>query len=424
MRYLTSLLAHLLLISLLIPAAYAGVVDVQINPENPVKGDTVKIVIKASPNEEIDVSISYEKEVSVNNGRYEYRIDGVSIPAPPNYFTIKAVNVENLHVSVWMLIWITKSAEASNGVATVSQGNVLAGTYNVIIHGDALENTSTVRLQVTASKTITTDENGYYEYSYDTSCIPPGTFTIKTDGITKTVTLREAGGQAPQPVPSGGGVGGAPVQTPPKPAAFKVENLELSHEEVKIGEPVQISVKIENVGGEKGTYTVRLFVNGVLEDVREVEIEAGSSKLLTFILVRTKPGTYLVQVDGVTQTFTVKPSLYMPITLTQPQPVSATGEPIDKVKVGEPVALTANISNKAIIEQATLYIIQIKNEIGRIVHLAYMSGKIPSETTLPFAVEWISTKPGTYTIEAYAWKSWEEPIPLSEPTSQSITITE
>jgi hypothetical protein len=404
------------------PIAYAYVIDVQVTPENPIKGDTVKIVIRASPNEKMNVSISYEKEISVNNGKYEYRVDGVSIPAPPNYFTIKAINVKNLHVSVWMLIWITKSAEASNGVATVSQANVPAGTYNVIIHGDALEDTSTVRLQVTASKTITTDENGYYEYSYNTSCIPPGTFTIKAGTTTKTITLREAGSQSPQPAPSGGGA--PPAQTPPKPATFEIKNLELSHEEARIGEPVQISIKVENVGGEKGTYTVKLFINGRLEEVREVEVEGGSSKLLTFTMVRTKLGTYTVQVDGITQTFTVKPSLYMPLILTQPQPVGATGEPIDKVKVGEPIALTTKISNKAIIEQETLYIIQVRNEIGRVVHLGFISGKIPAETTLPFAVEWLPKKPGTYTIEAYAWKNWKEPIPLSEPTSQTITITE
>ena len=421
MRYLTLLLAHLLFISLLVPVAYANVTDVQVIPENPVKGDTVKIVIKASPNEEINVSISYQKEVSVNEGKYEYKVDGVSIPQPPNHFTIKAINVKNLHVSVWLLIWITKSAEASNGVATVSQGNVPAGTYNVIIHGDALEGASTVRLQVTASKTIITDGNGYYEYSYNTNCIPPGTFTVKAGTITKTITLREAG----QPAPPGGGAaggGGAPP-APPKPAAFEIKNLELSREEAGIGEPVQISIIVENVGDVKGTYTVKLFINGKLEEVREVEVEGNFSKLLTFTMARTKPGTYTVQVDGITQTFTVKPSLYMPITLAQPQPLGILGEPIDKAEAGEPITFTTKISNKAVIEQETLYIIQVKNEIGRVVHLAYISGKIPPKTTLPLAVEWTPKNPGTYTIEAYAWKNWKEPVPLSQPTSQTIIVT-
>ena len=43
-----------------------------------------------------------------------------------------------------MLIWITESVEAVDGVATISQSNVKEGTHDIKISGDALEDTSRV----------------------------------------------------------------------------------------------------------------------------------------------------------------------------------------------------------------------------------------------------------------------------------------
>jgi len=159
----------------------------------------VKVLVKADPNEELTVSISFEKILPVSEGKYEYGLSGVNIPSTPNSFTVKAVNVKNLYVSVKVLLlfWLTKGVEAKDGVATISQGNVPAGTYDVVIYGDAVEGASKVTIQITASTRIVTDENGHYEYRYDTSSIPPGKFTVKVGGITKTVTLYET--KPPQP---------------------------------------------------------------------------------------------------------------------------------------------------------------------------------------------------------------------------------
>jgi hypothetical protein len=184
-----------LLISLLSPAARASVVDLQVIPEDPIKGDTVKVIVRTSSMERVDIGISYEMELPVSGGKYEYRASGVRIPAPPNHFTVRAANVKNLRISIpirfWIFtFWITRASEASNGIAILSQEGVPAGTYDAIVQGDALDGAPAVELQVSASKTIVTDSNGYYEYSYDTGCIPPGTFTIRADEATKVVTLR------------------------------------------------------------------------------------------------------------------------------------------------------------------------------------------------------------------------------------------
>lgn len=131
--------------------------------------------------------------MATSEGRYEYRLNSINIPSTPNSFTVKAVNVKNLYVSVKVLLlfWVTKGSEAEGEVATLSQSNVPAGTYNIVIHEDAVEGATKVTIQITASTRIVTDQNGLYEYSYDTSSIPPSTFTVKVGDITKTITLYE-----------------------------------------------------------------------------------------------------------------------------------------------------------------------------------------------------------------------------------------
>lgn len=202
--------------------ASAKVIDFNIKPENPVKGDVVTIYGTASPNEEVRVDISFEKIVPVRNGEYVFSVNGVKIPKGKNKFTVIAYGCDNLKVSVkifFNLIWVTLSSEASNGVATVSQSNVPSGTYDIVIHGKSSQ--GSVKLKITATGYIKADENGKFSYSYDTSSIPPGKFVISVDGLTKTVTLAEpassssglsssssSGGS------SGGGGSSAPISTP------------------------------------------------------------------------------------------------------------------------------------------------------------------------------------------------------------------
>ena len=58
----------------------ATVTDWELLPENPVVGDMVEIRGIASPAEEINVRASFEKEVQVSDGRYEYLLEDVKIP--------------------------------------------------------------------------------------------------------------------------------------------------------------------------------------------------------------------------------------------------------------------------------------------------------------------------------------------------------
>ena len=181
----------LLLIAVQVPFTHPAATNVTITPVNPVRGDLMKIDVTASPNESIDVQLSFTKKLNATSDRFLLEMDGVQIPPPPNDFSVKATGVTNLNVAVLIIFPITKSASASEGVATVSQGGVPAGNYNLKIYGDAEPGVSSVSILVTASKTITTDASGHYTYNYPTASLPTGNVTASVGNIVKTLELTE-----------------------------------------------------------------------------------------------------------------------------------------------------------------------------------------------------------------------------------------
>jgi len=92
----------------------------------------------------------------------------------------------------------------------------------------------------------------------------------------------------------------------PAPAAFTVSKLFISPAEVEIGQSVTISVIVTNTGGQPGTYKVVLKINGIVEATEEVTVSAGASKKVTFARAKDVAGSYSVEVDGLSGSFTVK----------------------------------------------------------------------------------------------------------------------
>ncbi|AKB18808.1 hypothetical protein [Methanosarcina sp. WWM596] len=189
--FMITSLSVLIMALLIISPTAAAVSNWDLSPENPVLGDTLRIKGSASPEEEIEIQATFEKAVPVSGGEYECILEGVKIPEGfENRFTVQASGAKNLNVRVKIVVWVTKSSEASGNTAVVSQSNVPPGTYNIKIDGDAKEGVSNVKLKVTALQGIEADSNGEFSYSYNTKAIPPGDLEIEVGGITKTVTIK------------------------------------------------------------------------------------------------------------------------------------------------------------------------------------------------------------------------------------------
>ena len=175
-----------ILVLLAISPAAASVNNWEFSPQEPVSGDTLSIKGGASPQEEIDVFVTFEKTVPVSGGEFEYILEDVKIPGGlNNLFKVEARGAKNLNVRVKMILWVTKSSEVSGDVVTVSQSSVPPGTYIIKIDGHAKEGASNVNLKITAFQGIEADSNGDFSYSYNTKAVPSGDFEIKVGSVSK-----------------------------------------------------------------------------------------------------------------------------------------------------------------------------------------------------------------------------------------------
>ena len=101
---------------------------------------------------------------------------------------------------------------------------------------------------------------------------------------------------------------------PPQPAHFVASglNIEPSVERIwepvtfvtKTGESVTITANVANDGGQGGTYTVELKLNGETIDTKIVTVGAGQSKQVSFTLSEMNYGQYEVEVAGLSGEFT------------------------------------------------------------------------------------------------------------------------
>lgn len=89
------------------------------------------------------------------------------------------------------------------------------------------------------------------------------------------------------------------------PADFQISDLEVTPHEVEAGEEVTVSVKITNVGGQTGSYTLQLLINQTTEETKTVTLEEGASTTTEFKIIKQTPGTYNIEIDGLVDEFTV-----------------------------------------------------------------------------------------------------------------------
>ncbi|WNZ29691.1 MAG: hypothetical protein IAX21_02130 [Candidatus Bathyarchaeota archaeon] len=93
---------------------------------------------------------------------------------------------------------------------------------------------------------------------------------------------------------------------PAEPAEFKVTDLGVNPSLVTDGEIVEISAKVVNTGEITGHYTVNLKIDGTLRDSIDVTLPGQASEILHFRVSETISGTYNVEVNGLSGSFTVE----------------------------------------------------------------------------------------------------------------------
>jgi len=90
-----------------------------------------------------------------------------------------------------------------------------------------------------------------------------------------------------------------------KPAEFEVTALNVSPAEVVSREPTMVTADVENIGGSEGTYIATLRIDGVEVETEEVTVAAGAKETVEFTVTNDTPGTYHIELAGLSGTLRV-----------------------------------------------------------------------------------------------------------------------
>ncbi|WP_291416507.1 S8 family serine peptidase [Actinophytocola sp.] len=119
----------------------------------------------------------------------------------------------------------------------------------------------------------------------------------------------------------------SPPPVPNQPY-FAVHDLQVSPGLVKADEPVEVSVRVKNVGGSAGTYDAVLRVGGAVEETTPVTLAAGASTTVRWTLTPDTLGTFPVQVGNLTGSFRVRPPVVDLVASTVDAPGAAAVGPL------------------------------------------------------------------------------------------------
>ena len=171
-------------------------------------------------------------------------------------------------------------------------------------------------------------------------------------------------GQAPmQPSMQPGMYPPAPVGMPPQMPVnyqsmgmpkFSVSNLSITPNNVKVGEPVNISIYVTNNGMQTGKYSVVLRIGGVVENISDMTLSPGANQTASFVVVKDTPGDYYADIDGLGGFFNVIP-LNPPSFIVSNFSISP-----ERVRQGQSIIITASVTNLGEITGSHALILRVK----------------------------------------------------------------
>jgi hypothetical protein len=92
----------------------------------------------------------------------------------------------------------------------------------------------------------------------------------------------------------------------PSPAVWQLSNLQITPDRADVCESVAITAKLANVGGNKGSYTAELKIDGVINQTQKVTVASSANCMLCFKVSKGLPGTYKVSLGTLSGEFIVK----------------------------------------------------------------------------------------------------------------------
>ncbi|MDH5463036.1 MAG: hypothetical protein OEY17_00630 [Nitrosopumilus sp.] len=95
---------------------------------------------------------------------------------------------------------------------------------------------------------------------------------------------------------------------------------------------------------------------------------------------------------------------------------------MDSFSANTPLQIVGTIQNDQEYKQKFVYLFQVKNANNSVDSISWVQGELSSKQRLDVSQSWVPEKSGIYRIETFVWNSLNDPIPLSNLTSTSITV--
>jgi hypothetical protein len=93
-----------------------------------------------------------------------------------------------------------------------------------------------------------------------------------------------------------------------KAATFTFSDLSISPDEAFVGEAVQISVNVTNIGDLEGNQTVNLQINDVIKDSMNMTLSGHTNETVQFTDIELEDGTFNVTIGDLSGVFLIKPA--------------------------------------------------------------------------------------------------------------------
>jgi hypothetical protein len=194
----------------------------------------------------------------------------------PTFFSVNVTNVGDLE---------------GTHIANLTINNVLIENQTIIIGN----HTSTI-----------------VEFMYLASLV--GNYTVEIDGLIGSFMIKEA---------------------PPTASSIRLSNLLTSPYEGWVDEPITISVVASNTGIETDFLSVKLFVDDLLVENRRIELAAGETTTVAFMVNATTEGKHTVRVNSLSGSFVIVATGYHTLTVNRsgggstPLPFTLNGESLN-----------------------------------------------------------------------------------------------
>jgi hypothetical protein len=143
-----------------------------------------------------------------------------------------------------------------------------------------------------------------------------------------------------------------------RPALFNISSLSVAPETVKAGDTVKVSAIVTNQGNLPGDYKVTLRLNEVEIESKNLSLAGESTEELTFSTAQDNPGTYNINVNGLTTKFTVEKPLALASMKASNLDLSTT-----QVTAGETITISAMITNTEDVTDTFIVALKINGSV-------------------------------------------------------------